>query len=720
MKKSVLSVLCFALFVVSFVASGQERDLPFKQAVSVKYALAPALKGAVLKKLVIDYNDNAYVLSDKGVLRVQDYLLVKDLRYSALADKQPLDISIREGSGHLYYLYADKVLSNGYAGLPLFNLPKNKFSMVAVAEDGSILLAGNGAVAVIADGKLTDLKSTAGKVVSVHAQNNEFYVRTDKAIYKLKNNELKELHKAANVQAITIRGNDLVVGTNNGYYGINASTGDTTFPLQTKLPVTDIKSLTTINGRIWLGTSEGAFMRDIDGRCRYYASRRWLNEDNVQEVYGDNKGNAYALTATGLNKIDFVDETLAAKAKYFQDKIRQRHIRYGFISNVSLAVPGDLSTARMTDTDNDGLWTTFYLGSQSFRYAVTGEKEAKRYAWEAFEAFERIISINQIKGFPARSFERKGYKVSDPERWRQSPEPEWEWKGHTSSDEFCGYIFVAAVLNEMVAETESEKKRVADFMDKILTHIIDNNYYFIDIDGKPTLWGRWNPEYINSFPETVGDRKLGSTHIIAGLQLGYALTGKEIYKTEAYRLMDKFGYLKNMVVPYSKIAVTPIIHQGVTLGDGWNHSDDEMAFLTYWVLQRYAFTDSLREQYNFIINDHMKMEQPERNSLWNLITLGTAGTSTFDKESTLWHLREYQLDQISWRIKNSHRKDLEFLPPNIRDQTTKELLPPNEQPTHRHNSNAFDLDGGGNGRSELAGDEYLLPYWMARYLRVID
>jgi hypothetical protein len=30
------------------------------------------------------------------------------------------------------------------------------------------------------------------------------------------------------------------------------------------------------------------------------------------------------------------------------------------------------------------------------------------------------------------------------------------------------------------------------------------------------------------------------------------------------------------------------------------------------------------------------------------------------------------------------------------------------------------LDGGDGGYSELAGDEYLLPYWMARYLKVIQ
>jgi hypothetical protein len=38
---------------------------------------------------------------------------------------------------------------------------------------------------------------------------------------------------------------------------------------------------------------------------------------------------------------------------------------------------------------------------------------------------------------------------------------------------------------------------------------------------------------------------------------------------------------------------------------------------------------------------------------------------------------------------------------------------------HRHNANPFDLDGGGGQHSRLAGDEYLLPYWMARYLKVI-
>jgi len=387
---------------------------------------------------------------------------------------------------------------------------------------------------------------------------------------------------------------------------------------------------------------------------------------------------------------------------------------------VRMKTPGDLSTAEMIDTDNDGLWSSFYLGSLAFRYAVTKDPLAKRYAWETFSAYERLVSINQLKGFPSRTFERKGYKVSDPAAWRPSPDSGWEWKGTTSSDEFVGYIFIAAVMDQFVAKTSEEKKRVGDFIDKILTHIIDHHYYFIDLDGKPTRWGRWNPEYINWYPRSIGDRKLGSTTIIAGLQLGYALTGKELYKKEALRLMKQYGYLDNIRIDLREIKPTPgYVFMGADMGNGSaNHSDDEMTFLTYWVLYHYAFDKELQQQYAKVIDNYWQVIRPEKNPLWNLITYGTAGS--FDKASTLWYLREYPMDMIRWNIKNSQRKDLVFLPPNFRNQYTREVLSPEEQPLRRYNANPFELDGGAGGRDELSGSEYLLPYWMARYLKVLD
>jgi len=71
---------------------------------------------------------------------------------------------------------------------------------------------------------------------------------------------------------------------------------------------------------------------------------------------------------------------------------------------------------------------------------------------------------------------------------------------------------------------------------------------------------------------------------------------------------------------------------------------------------------------------------------------------------------------------NSQRKDIELIAPNFRNQTLKEVLPPDERPVQRHNGNMFNIDKkGGNGTGEeSAGDIWLLPYWMGRYLGVIS
>ena len=37
------------------------------------------------------------------------------------------------------------------------------------------------------------------------------------------------------------------------------------------------------------------------------------------------------------------------------------------------------------------------------------------------------------------------------DRWRDAPDPGWEWKGHTSSDEICSQTFAHAVMWEFVA-----------------------------------------------------------------------------------------------------------------------------------------------------------------------------------------------------------------------------------------------------------------------------
>jgi hypothetical protein len=240
------------------------------------------------------------------------------------------------------------------------------------------------------------------------------------------------------------------------------------------------------------------------------------------------------------------------------------------------------------------------------------------------------------------------------------------------------------------------------------------------MDGKPTLWARWNPEYVNSFPLSVGDRRLNSTEIIALLQFGYRITGNETFRQSAFTLMEEHGYLENILSPMDAISDTRgYFHEGIELGTEWNHSDDLLSFVSYWVLHRYAFDETLKARFAAAIQDHWELERRERCPLWNFIYAST-GTRDYDLPGALWTLRHFPMDMIDWTVTNSHRKDITRRDPNFRREELVELLPPDERRITRWNGQPFILDGGTAGRIELAGDEFLLPYWMARYLNVIQ
>lgn len=714
LKNTFLMLLILILGVGGVCA--QYTDRPFKQPVSVKYENSDELKDAELKKVLVDYNQNVYVLTDKGIFRDYENKLSRDVLYRAQENLTAVDICIQEESGYLYFLYADKFFTNAHAGNIYSKIPRNQYKQILVNRNDEILLLGEKGGALFKKGeRKAEIKLPASQILKVYVDDSRFYCLTAKAIYRLDDLKWEKLHSSKQLTSLAFLSNQIAVGTEDGFFTINKLTGKVVQKLDNKLPVPAITSMLNVGGNIWYTSTNGAFVKDGE-KYRYFAYKRWLDNNDLIDVAADENGNVYLLSKTGLNKIEYREVTLAAKAAHYQRNIRKYHVRYGFISATSFKELGDITTMQVYDHDNDGLWTSFYLGSQAFRYAVTGEAKAKRYAWESFEAFERLLTVNPLKGFPSRTFERRGV-ITGHHAWRPSEEEEWDWKGTTSTDEYIAYLFVASVMDEFVAKTDEEKARVANFIDAIMTHIIENNYYFVDIDGKPTLWGRWHPDYVNMFPKNVYDRRLNSIHLIAGLQLAYDLTGKEVYKSEAYRVMDEWGYRENMFLKMEDMDINPVDYNGIQMGDGWNHSDDEMAFLTHWVSYFYAFDDELKKEYQKAFRDHWEIELPERNALWSTIQYAISGD--IDLESTIWHLQEFPWDLTPYGMKNSHRKDLEYLPENLRGQTTPELISPAERRAHRHNSNPFKLDAS-DSHEMLVGDEFLLPYWMGRYLGLIS
>lgn len=713
-------------------------DEPFWQDVAVRIRHAPELTNAVFRKLCVDKENVVYVLTDKGVARVFDDTLALDRSYRPLAGKTVRDMTLSQ-RGDVYFLLDDEWFTTGENGRR------------GVINAQSFAVAGNGWVY---GAGFSTLQVSTGNFWIRPARFHDFLGSAPRGVCAIGDRDVVVLEKgrvgrvfwdgesafpqgrwSRELEATTLArwGDTIWLGSKEGITALDGETGTTQARGNSAPPVRSITCIAPILGGLWVGTLRGAYFEGESGlsryatpsapgieppRFRYYAGKRWLRDDHVVDLATDRDGHLWVLTQTGLNKIEFRQTTLAAKSDWFHRKIRSRNMRYGFTAERRLLVPGDITSSEMIDTDNDGGWTSYYLGSLAARYAVTREEETRQQAWESFGALERLQSIHTNTGFPARTFERRGFKFSDTDRWRDAPDPGWEWKGHTSSDEMQAQGFAHAVMWELVATNATERARVATNWVAVIDHILRHNLYLVDVDGEPTLWGRWHPDYVNWFPPSIHDRRLNSAELTAGLQLAYRMTGNEAYRAKAYELFEKHGYLTNLLSSMKLIAPTKgYVFRENDMGNEWNHSDDELAFFNYWTLVRFAFTDDLRAKYLAAVADHWDFEKAERYPIFNFI-FAACGGKEFDPAGAVWTLRGTPLDTVAWRMSNSHRQDLTKLEPNFMGRELKELLPPGERFIARINTQPFILDHG-DDTTDFPGDEFLLGYWLGRYVGAI-
>ena len=733
------SFIVMSLFFIACSAPSSEKssssqpvyeDAPYVQDLSIKYYKQD--ESLLLSKAFMDQNGVIQVMSSEGVLRTHDgqFLypgeLIPDRTYRPLTDKNLAELVTFQNQ--FIYLDDKAVFGNAWGGSLFIRHGIPDATIIAAGNNFDFLISNGQSLEYLSYNKVVWKGSiNDDQIIEINYDEaaNTFWVLGSKTLSTFTpGSNLEEKFNGTGFTSFAIANDKIVIGTaTDGYLEIDKTSGKQIGVVHTKLPWTEITAVEEIDGKLWFGSTKGAFMLKDDGKFNYYFGERWLPGNHVIHISQGKDNSILVLTDAGLGQIIFKKMTLHDKAMYYEKQVRNRHIRHGFNAGLVDMEKGNIDSGRLRDSDNDGLWTTMYLAGEVFRYATTGSEDALFIIKDAMDAMERLFSINPVPGFPSRSFERSGYieRLGNPHRWQHTDDPEWDWKSTTSSDEAIGHIFAYGVMAELM--DGEMKERAITLIDTLMSHVIRNDFYLIDFDGKPTTWGKWHPDYVNARPKMVGDRKINSSNIIGMLQTAYQFTAKEKYKDAAFMLMKDHGYLENLMRPMKEVGPAPESADDWSkmLSNGWNHSDDEMYFVGYWGLYNYAFNDTLKTMFKESIIDHWEIERPEKEGAWNIMTALT-GTPEFDLDEAVWYLREHPMDLIDWSIMNSHRKDIELLEPNFRKQSTKEVLPPDERPVQRHNGNMFRMDrAGSNGVSEYsAGDIWLLPYWMGRYLGVIS
>lgn len=727
-----VTALFVSLFLSIAVNAQQYIDAPYLQDFAEKYELSSDINNTSLLQVRSDRNEAIKVLSANGLLNAHNKELSTDLQYRPLSDMKILALETYDKQ--FVYLTDTSVLSNAWGGKFEVEHDLNAANLFAMGRDFLILAASSDELKLLKNGKSIWGERQVGlnpEKLLFDEKRNRFLVLTAEAIYNIdvSQPEFDKIYESSGLTSLAIYKDDIIVGTDKGVITLSGESFAAT-EINQQLPWTEITAVETINDQLWFGSTKGAFKLREDGKYDYYASKRWLVDDHVVDIASGPDNSVLILTKEGLSQINFRNMTLSEKADYFQKIQRLRHIRYGLTANLTLKTPGDVSSGYFHDSDNDGLWTSMYLAGELFRYAVTKDEDAKQNAYEAFEAMERLTDITPMHGFPARSYERDGYEVGlhangfseewykkhveeNGRIWRLTDDQKWRWKSTTSSDESCGHFFVYALFAELVPDEEWKERAIHQIKIQ-MDHIMDNDWYLMDWNGKPTAWGRWNPKYVNSFPINVGDRRLNSTLVLSFLQTAYHFTKDEKYKKAANKLIKRHGYDENANRPATVIGYV----EGEDLSDKWNHSDDEMYFLTSLGFVNYAFTEEQKKNHFEAVKSHWEIERSEKNPLWNYLFALTGGKN-IDSDASAWWLREFPMDLIDWKIDNSHRKDLTMIEPNFRSQTYTEVLPGDERVLHKHNG-AYRNNGGSDGRREYAPYIYLLPYWAGRYVEAIS
>lgn len=719
---------------------GPYRDRPFHQEYHEAFIIdAENVDANDVRAIQPDINDNIWIATKNGVY-LKNHGSSEWVSMIKGADQGPAyDIKF-DSVGKVWIATWNGVYSNRSGKIAKVNGAKPPIAKILPAQEGIYALGPKGISLFINEIWVNkDFKAPGSVRTALSDRAGGLWIGTDVGLYHCNDTKTQVFQKNDDLISAYVQGMDFDEEDNlwvGGLGGITIRDSQNNVVGRKEPKNGIVNSNVRVvrkapDGRMWVGTEYG-ITRFTPGEEAYSVrlGKRWLVSDNVRDIAFDTQGNAWIATSKGVSAIKNKEMTLAGKADYFYKNLIRRHVREPWIiARTRLAIPGDTTSIQPDDDDNDGEYTSNYLAMESFRYAVTKDPQAKVRAKKAFDFLQYLREVTDSDGFFARTIipvsweeshdmnrtitdrEYAEMLVENPrqkaveERWHVSKDGKWKWKGDTSSDELCGHLFGYYWYYNLVADA-NEKQRIATHFSKIMDHLIRNDFNLVDVDGKPTKWGIWSPKKLNHDPDWAPERALNSLELLSFLKFTYFITKDEKYQKEYIGLIEDEGYLENAKSLYHT-------------NPAWEtYFDIYMAMYVYPPLITYEEDPKLKKAYRGIFDQwfqkYRTAESPMVNFTYNILSGGSDGL-----DSSIDFLKDAPLDLVDWYIDNGKREDLKVVRQPILEELQVALRPPSEYRTVRWDQNPY-LAASGNPAEEREPVFWLLPYWMGRYLNLIQ
>jgi len=411
--------------------------------------------------------------------------------------------------------------------------------------------------------------------------------------------------------------------------------------------------------------------------------------------------------------------SLFEKAVFFEQEIGKWHLTPEGLLAYEILWPPPNDEMVPTSFADMAIWTGCYLGAESFRYAVTGDLEAKKRVDQCVEGLGLLQKVTGVPGLMARSVRKRIRDSSNPmapegphpylpsihEKWRvgEGAFSDYEWLGDVSSDQLDGVVFGEGIAFDLNPEKETREK-IRWQITQIADHLLDHDMRIVDSTGKETRHGDFT---LGLFSEPLN-----------------ALIGLSILKM-ALRVSGEETYLHS----YARLVREGYAHRAVRARDPWweffsgiNHSDNNLAFLAYYTLLFNEKNPKLISLFQKSLDRGWKVVRGEGNPFFTWIFHALIGEEQKDQlaiDDALESLRRFPKERRDLPVKNSDRKNLckAWFSDRKGEPQACFPLPLDERPTSSFEwrENPYRLDGPGKGRVRFSGVDYLLAYWMGRY-----
>jgi len=428
---------------------------------------------------------------------------------------------------------------------------------------------------------------------------------------------------------------------------------------------------------------------------------------------------------------------LSAKAKYFQQDLLDKHWLDGLYVSIVPSAPAGTKLPHTVDEPGNvihsGVWTGRYLAGVAYQYAVTRDPWARRHGGEILRALRIQQEVTGKPGLLARGYVKGHGPIEGWERNGQNS-PEWHqgqgkfadyrWHGDVSVDNFNAVLYGYAIYYDLAADT-AQRRLIAEDVDRLMTHLLENHCRIVDVDGEVTLWGHVgldpDPARDDYYRKVYAERlkRFGvqdeewrpplraSLMLLPDLLIAHHVTGQarylDFYQRVVARFKDNPDRLRDSG-PFSLERLARV-----------NHSSEGQSYEALYNLIRYERNPERLKIYRKWVGELWEMNWMEGNSLFAWLTRallpeyrapakpGVASTAPGEiphgeeaMKLALETLRLYPMDRVMRPVMNSLRSDIERNKFSRNESLSAHPIPVNQRPLDNEyawKGNPYQMDG---------------------------